>query len=180
MDEGIDTGDCILQRWVAIEPDDDSASLAARLAEVGAPLLAESLRLAHAGQAPRSPQDLAAGSYARKLAKEDGIVDWGLDAVTVWNRQRAVTPWPGAMTGFHGRRLFVIQCRPEHRLPVHAAPGTVLAVEAAGISVACAPGALRVMRVKPEGKAEMTAVDWARGARIGAGEVLRWEKEVLA
>jgi len=168
MDEGIDTGDLILQRWVAIEPGDDAGSLAARLAAIGAPLLAESLERAHAGQAPRRPQDRAAGGYARKLAKADGVVDWGLDAIAIWNRQRAVTPWPGATTAWRERPLQILRARPEHRLAV-GAPGEVVAADAEGIVVACGSGALRLLMVKPEGRDAMPAADWARGARIEPG-----------
>lgn len=172
MDEGIDTGDLILQRWVGIEPVDNAATLGSRLAELGAPLLAESLQLAHAGRAPRRPQDRHAGSYAGKLEKRDGAIDWAHDALTVWSRQRAVTPWPGAATGFRGRRLIVTQAWPDHRLRLSETPGTVVANTTEGVVVACAPGALRVCRVKPEGKPEMDASDWARGARLEVGEVL--------
>jgi len=168
MDEGIDTGDLILQRWVAIEPGDDAGVLAARLAATGAPLLAESLRLAHAEQAPRRPQDRKAGGYARKLAKADGAIEWALDAVTVWHRQRAVTPWPGATTAWRDRPIQILKSRPEHRLVV-GEPGTVVAAAAEGIVVACRPGALRLLEVKPEGRDAMPAADWARGARVEPG-----------
>jgi len=177
MDEGIDTGDCILQEWVPIEPADNTGTLAARLAEVGAPLLAESLRLAHAGNAPRHPQDRAAGSYAPRLAKRDGDVDWTLDAERVWNRQRAVTPWPGAATAFQGRRLVVVAAVPLHRLATGRAPGEVLAAGGGGVDVACASGALRLLRVKPEGRSEMGAAEWARGARLAAGSAFEPPRE---
>jgi len=180
MDEGIDTGDCILQRWVGIEPQDHAGTLSARLAELGAPLLAESLLLAHAGRAPRTPQDLVRVSHAPKLRKKDGVVNWALDAVTVWNRQRAVTPWPGAATAHRGHRLLVMRAWPLHQLEVADAPGTVLDVLAGGIAVACRPGALVVERVKPEGRNEMDAADWARGARIGRGERLAITEEAHA
>jgi len=180
MDEGVDTGEMILQRWLAIEPADHAGTLAARLAELGAPLLAESLLLAAAGKAPRRPQAREDGSYARKLCKEDGVVDWGLDAVTVWSRQRAVTPWPGATTALEGRRLLVTGARPHHRLAVPEPPGTVLAVSREGVTVACAPGVLLVTRVKPEGRSEMGAVEWARGARLAPGARLVLSKEVPA
>lgn len=180
MDEGVDTGDLIFQQWAAIEPADHAGALAARLAEVGAPLLAESLVAAAAGRAPRLPQDRAAGSYAPKLAKKDGAIEWASDAVAVWNRQRAVTPWPGAATSFRGRRLAVVQAWPAHRLQVADPPGTVTRVAARGIEVACAPGALLLTRVKPEGKAEMEALEWARGARVEPGERLETMKEALA
>ena len=180
MDEGIDTGDCMLQRWVGIELSDNAGTLSARLADLGAPLLAKSLQLAHAGLAPRQPQERAAGSYAKKLEKRDGMVDWGTDAVRVWNRQRAVTPWPGATTGFRGRRLLVMQSSPSHMLPVSQTPGAILAVAAEGITVACRPGALLVTRVKPDGKPELSAAEWARGARIEPGESLHIEEEAHA
>jgi methionyl-tRNA formyltransferase len=178
MDEGIDTGDVILQRWAPIEPGDDAGSLAARLASLGGPLLAESLVLAHEGRAPRHPQDRAAGSYAPRLGKEDGAIDWALDAESVWCRQRAVTPWPGAATGFLGRRVQVLASRPLDRLEPGREPGTVVQVSAAGVDVACRPGTLRVLRVKPEGKPEMSAGDWARGARIAPGQSFTHLKEI--
>ena len=169
MDEGVDTGEMILQRWLAIEPCDTAGTLAVKLADLGAPLLAESLLLAAAGRAPRRPQPAGSGSYAGKLRKRDGAVDWALDAVTVWNRQRAVTPWPGATALHDGRRLLVTAGWPHHRLPVPEAPGTVLAVTCEGVMVACAPGVLVVTRVKPEGRKEMGAAEWARGARLAVG-----------
>jgi len=180
MDEGIDTGDCMLQRWVGIEPADNTGTLEARLAELGAPLLAESLLLAHAGTAPRRPQDRRAGSYAAKLTKPDARVDWAMDAVRVWNRQRAVTPRPGAHAAFRGRPLLLMQTWPHHRLAVPEAPGTVLSTTGDGVAVACSPGVLLLTRVKPEGRAEMNAAEWARGARIERGESLEANKEAYA
>jgi len=180
MEEGIDTGDCILQRWVGILPTDDAGSLSARLAELGAPILAESLLLAHAGRAPRRPQEKAAVSHAPKLKKQDGVVSWALDAVTVWNRQRAVTPWPGAATAHRGRRLLLMRAWPHHMLSVADEPGTVLGIFDSGVAVACRPGVLLVERVKPEGRNEMTAADWARGARIERGERLAIAEEAHA
>jgi methionyl-tRNA formyltransferase len=180
MDEGIDTGDLVLQRWVAIEATDDAGSLAARLAEAGGPLLAESLTLAHAGRAPRLPQDREAGSYARKLDKPDGVVDWGRDAVTVWNRQRAVTPWPGAATAFRNRHLLLVRTEPQHLMPLGVAPGTVVEAGRDVVVVACATGALRLITVRPEGRGDLAAAEWARGARVQAGDRLTIEKEAHA
>jgi len=177
MDEGIDTGDVILQAWEPIEPDDNAGTLAARLATLGAPLLAESARLAHEGHAPRHPQDRAAGSYAKKLAKKDGAVDWSLDAVTVWNRQRAVTPWPGASTSFQGRHLLLRRTRPAHTLALDDPPGTVLETTEEGVVVSCGTGALLITNLVPEGRGEQLAVEWARGARIQAGQRLETPRE---
>ena len=164
MDSGIDTGDVIRCARAAVHDDDDAASLAARLAELGAPLLTESVTLAAEGRAPRAAQDRAAGSYAKKLRKEDGIVDWALPARTVWSHARAVTPWPGAATTFRGRRVLLVRSRPEAG-GAAAAPGTLLGSEPKGVRVACADGVLLVTRLKPEGRAELDAAEWAHGAR---------------
>jgi len=178
MDEGIDTGDVILQRWEPIHAEDDAGSLAERLAAVGAPLLVESLERAARGDAARVPQDRRAGSYARKLAKHDGRVDWSLDVETVWHRQRAVTPWPGASTTLRGKPVQLVRTRPLHRLDSGAPPGTILGAHGDGLLVACAPGALDVLALKPEGRAAMAGAAWARGARPAPGE--RFGVEVSA
>ena len=177
MDEGIDTGDVVLAREDAIRDDDDAASLAARLAELGAPLLAESCVLAHEGRAPRAPQDRAAGSYAKKLKKSDGAVDWALPARTVWHHARAVTPWPGATAGYGGRRLLLLASRPESG---RGEAGTVLKSDADGVVVACGEDALRLVKVKPEGRGAQPAAEWARGARLEAGMRMQSGKEYLS
>src|SRR5262245_45661839 len=123
MDEGIDTGDVIACRREPVRDDDDAASLAARLAAIGAPLLAESVVQAAEGRAPRTPQDRAAGSYAGKLRKEDGVVDWSLPSRVAWSHARAVTPWPGATTMFRGKRVILTRALPEEA-SVDATPGT--------------------------------------------------------
>jgi methionyl-tRNA formyltransferase len=184
MDEGIDTGDWILKREVPILDDDHAGSLAARLAEVGAPLLAESLILAFEGRAPRQAQDPASGSYAKKLAKRDGFVDWTLDAASVWHHQRAVTPWPGATTAFRGKHVRLERTRPlgvdvPARKPA-LMPGTVTGVGASGVAVACGAGTLEILELKPEGRAVLGAAEWARGARLAAGETFETLKEISA
>ena len=176
MDDGIDTGDVVLAARESVRDDDDAASLAARLALLGGPLLAESCVLAHEGRAPRAPQDRSAGSYAKKLKKADGAVDWALPAKTVWHHARAVTPWPGATAGHAGRRLIVLASHPAQG---RGAPGEVLAVDSSGILVACGEDALRLTSVKPEGRAACAAADWARGARLAQGNRLDGGKEYL-
>ncbi|MFN8588362.1 MAG: methionyl-tRNA formyltransferase [Candidatus Eisenbacteria bacterium] len=176
MDSGIDTGDVVLVAREAIRDDDDAATLAARLAALGGPLLAESCVLAHEGRAPRAPQDRTQGSYAKKLKKSDGAVDWALSAREVWHHARAVTPWPGATAGHAGKRLIVLTSSP---VAGAGTPGEVLEVDAGGVSVACGDGALRLVQVKPEGRAAQAAAEWARGARLAPGDRLQAGKEFL-
>jgi len=175
MDEGIDTGDVIDCRREPIRDDDDAASLGARLAVLGGPLLADSVVRVAAGQAPRAPQDRAAGSYTAKLRKEDGVVDWSLPARVVWSHARAVTPWPGAAATFRGRRVILTRTQPD--ATGGGVPGTLLEHQGDGVRVACADGALRVLRLKPEGRAELDAAEWARGARPQPGERFETLKE---
>jgi len=169
MNEGIDTGDMILQRWAPIAAEDDAGSLSGKLALLGAPLLAESLVMAHEGRAPRVAQDPDAGSYARKMTKVDGALSFEADAVAVWNHQRAVTPWPGATVSIAGQALRIERCVPEHVLDPGVAAGTVTAIDAGGVVVACAPGALRLLDVRPASRPTLRAADWARGARLEPG-----------
>jgi len=174
MNEGIDTGDVLAMQREPVRDDDDAASLAARLAALGGPLLAQSLLDLAAGRAQRTPQDRSAGSYARKLRKSDGVVDWALPARAVWNRARAVTPWPGATTAHRGARVLITRASP---VQGQGEPGEVLALTPQGVQVACGDGALELQRLKPEGRAELGAVEWARGSRLHPGErFTRWEE----
>jgi len=178
MDDGIDTGDVVLIRESPVSDEDDAGTLAARLAELGAPLLAESCVLAHEGRAPRAKQDRAAGSYAKKLKKSDGAVDWSLPARVVWNHARAVTPWPGATAGFGGKRVIVLASRLE--AGAGGAPGEVRTVDREGVVVSCAEGAVKLTRVKPEGRGEQPAAEWARGARLEPGMCMQTGKEFVS
>ena len=180
MDEGIDTGDMILREEVEIRDDDNAGTLAARLAEAGAPLLARSLVLAFEGRAPRTPQDRARGSYAKKLGKADGAVDWTRDSRAVWNHQRAVTPWPGATTWFRGERVRLERTRVASPAGVRGEPGAVVEIGAAGIEAACGDGSLEIEKLKPEGRALLDATAWARGARLAAGERFNSERTTHA
>lgn len=180
MDEGVDTGDIVMSERVAITPDDDAGTLAAKLSRVGAPLLNVSCLLAASGTAIRTPQDRAAGSYARKLRKSDGIVDWSLDASVVWHHARAATPWPGATAAYEGRRVLVLKSEPRERAAVVKPPGEILGVSRKGVDVTCGQGALRLLRVKPEGRSEQSAAEWARAARVEAGRRFEPWKETVS
>jgi methionyl-tRNA formyltransferase len=180
MDQGIDTGDMILQASEPIRDDDYAGTLAARLAERGAPLLAESLILAFEGRAPRTPQQKASGSYARKLAKSDGEVNWSDSSRTVWNHQRAVTPWPGAGTAFRGDRVRLERTRVASESGASGEPGTVLTLGSAAVNVACGTGTLDILEIRPAGRTRLAAADWARGARLKPGERFVSERSVTA
>ena len=100
MDAGLDTGPIVSQRRTPILPEDDSAMLHDRLAALGAELLLETVPDFVAGRIQPQPQPAEGASYAPKIKKEDGRIDWKLPAKTIWNRLRAFTPWPGAFTSW--------------------------------------------------------------------------------
>jgi methionyl-tRNA formyltransferase len=167
----LDAGDIILQRRVPIDPEDTARTLEEKLARVGAQALVEALDLVARGVAPRIPQDAAQSTYAGKLTKEHGRIDWALPAERLALLVRAMDPWPSAYTFHRGRLLKIWRAR---AVPAPAGtPGTILAVRAGeGIVVAAGEGALQLLEVQPEGGRRMTADEFARGARLTPGERL--------
>lgn len=109
MDEGLDTGAMILQRETPIRADDTAGSLGARLAELGAGLLVETLDQLSGGRAPRRIQDDSLATYAPRLRKEDGLVRWTGAGKQVYNQVRGLDPWPGAYTFWRGSRLKILK-----------------------------------------------------------------------
>jgi methionyl-tRNA formyltransferase len=169
----VDSGDIILQEKVSIDPEDTAGSLSAKLTEVGAALLVEALRQLEAGTAPRIPQDESQASYARKLTKEDGQIDWKLSASQIANRVRGLNPWPGAYTFFSEKehrkmlKLFAVRATPEGAGP----PGKVLTIKDT-LMVAAGEGSVELLRVQPEGRKPMEAAEFLRGHHIGEDTVV--------
>jgi methionyl-tRNA formyltransferase len=112
IDAGLDTGDILLQRELAIRSEDTTETVAPRLAELGAPLMVETLRGIRDGRIPPKPQVDALATLAPILTKEDGRIDWQRTASEIHNRLRAFQPWPGAFTTFRGKTLNVWEAQP--------------------------------------------------------------------
>src|SRR5438034_2835174 len=104
MAEGLDTGDILLQRKIDILPAETGGSLPARLAKLAPNALLDSLRLLAEGNAPRIPQDNILATYASKLKREDGRIDWSEPAEAIERKVRAFNPWPGAFIKLGGRK----------------------------------------------------------------------------
>lgn len=169
MEATLDTGDMLLQREVSIEPGDTTGTLTPKLAAVGAQLLTETLLLLERGTCPRTPQDHARATYAPAITPDDTRVRWGESAERVCNRIRALSPRPGVFATFRGRgvKLWQAQVEPEHA----GEPGRVLAVTRDGVTVGTGDGAVTLQEVQPESGRRMAAADWARGARVRAGDL---------
>ncbi len=171
MDAGLDTGDMILQARTVIRRHDTAAKLHDRLAQMAPALLEKTLDLLETGEAPRSPQDPAEASYAKKLRKEDGHIDWNLSQRAVDCHIRAMLPWPGAFSWIHTAGA-------PKMLKIHSTilsnrasgrPGEVVRVDEHGILVAARVGGLLLRQVQLEGKRAMRAADFARGFNLPAG-----------
>ena len=167
MDEGMDTGDVLLRRETPIGIDETGPELWARLAEMGAALVVETLD--QLDQLVPQVQEHAGATHARPLVKADGVVDWAWTARRLHDRVRGTNPWPSGQTTFRGEVFRVHQTRLIDGTPP-AAPGTVLEA-GPRVVVATGEGAVELMRVQAPNKARQDAADWANGARLAVGEV---------
>jgi methionyl-tRNA formyltransferase len=173
MDEGLDTGPVLLQRAVPIAPDMRAAGLSAELAALGGRLILEALEGVSKGTLAPRPQRLEGVTYAHKISREDGRLDWRLAAAVLARQVRALDPWPGAF--FEGPQ----NKDGSERIRVLAAavlpgasgrqPGTVLDDR---LSVACGEGVLRPLRLQRPGRAPLEAPAFLRGFPIAAGTTL--------
>ena len=170
MTQGLDSGPMLLQRELEIAPEETTPELSQRLAEQGAQLMVETLGRLAAGDLDSRQQDEDLASYAPQLVKADGVVNWRRTARETYNRLRAYTPWPGQSSELRGQRVKLLWARPSSDF-TDSEPGTILGVREGGLGVACGEGTILTLeRVQLAGKKPVTAVDFANGARLLAGE----------
>ena len=160
MDEGLDTGDILLQRKIEVLPIETGASLHDRLAEIAPDSLLESLKLLPSEDLPRIPQDNALATYAPKLNRESGRINWNEPAEVIERRIRAYDPWPGAFTEFDGRKLKIFG---SSIVDLRGKPGEILRRDREFV-VATADRGLSITEVQLEGKRRMSAEEFLRGA----------------
>jgi methionyl-tRNA formyltransferase len=174
MDAGLDTGDMLTWKSTPIFPGDNSQTLHDRLAALGAELLVATIPDYVAGRIIARPQPAEGTTYARKISKEDGRLDWNAAARTLWNRIRAFTPWPGAFTslstGGKSTLLKIWEATIEEQFS--GRPGEVLLGDKTGIVVACGQKALRILTLQREGGRRLSARDFLAGHDLKAGTKL--------
>ncbi|MCO4770393.1 MAG: methionyl-tRNA formyltransferase [Deltaproteobacteria bacterium] len=174
MEEGLDTGPMLLVEEEPIEPEDTASTLGVRLGALGASLLIRTLEEMKAGRLSATPQPSEGVSHAPLLSKEDGRIDWTRPAGLVSAHARGMTPWPGAVCSYRGRKLKV------HQIEVaegSGAAGTVLEAARDGVVVACGEGAVRLLRLQPPGKRALPAADFLNGYPMEPGESLAFATE---
>jgi methionyl-tRNA formyltransferase len=174
IDAGLDTGDILLTREIAIGPDETAPELSARLAALGAALLVETLAALQTGTIEPEPQDHSNATLAPILKKEHGLIDWSMSAEAIHNRARGFLPWPGAYTRFRGQLLHLWRTRVPGEVLTGAA-GTVHVVKRRML-IACSGGAaLEAVEVQLEGRRRLTAEQFVNGVRIADNERLGGE-----
>jgi methionyl-tRNA formyltransferase len=169
MDEGLDTGDVLLQERVEIDAEDDAGSLGERLARVGGVVVVRTLEELSSGTARRVPQDGARATYARKLTPDDRRIDWSRPATDIVNRVRALAPEPAVTTTLRETPLKLFRAR---TADASAAPGEIVHVDREGFVVGAGAGAVRILELAPAGRSRMPAAAFVNGFRPGVGERL--------
>jgi methionyl-tRNA formyltransferase len=171
IDPGMDTGPMLLRRAIEIGAEETAPELAQRMAEMGAPLVTDSLRKLERGEISPIPQDSSQASYAPKLEKEHGRITWDTPVEQIYNRMRGFAPWPGAYTAFRGQSAHIWgRPAPSATAGTTEAPGTLFAGGGA-VYVVCGGGScLSLEGVQLEGRKRITAREFIHGARLLPGE----------
>jgi methionyl-tRNA formyltransferase len=171
INAGLDTGDMLMKAETPIHAGETAVDLSVRLAAIGADLLIETLKRIESGSISREPQKDAEATYAPILKKEDGLIDWNLDATAIYNRCRGFLPWPGTYTTFRGQVLHIWKAKPANDID-SGLPGSVHAA-GRGLVVACGHGtALEIEELQLEGRKRISAEAFRNGQRMTADEIL--------
>lgn len=165
MDAGLDTGPILLQRSVDISATDDTTTVLAALAALGAPALLEALDGIEKGTIVPIPQPAESATYAKKIDKDEARIDWQQSAIAIDRRIRAFRPWPIAETTHAGEQVRIHRARVVASTAGTAAPGTLLGVDQDLLLVACGDGVLGVAELQRAGRRSMTAREFSNGLR---------------
>jgi len=170
MDVGLDTGPMLLKGAVPIGRWTTSVSLTEELAELGAKLVVEAIDKLEKGESPAIPQPDEGMTYAAKLDRTDGTIDWTQSAAEVDRRVRALNPWPGTSFTLNGERIKLLEATPTS---ADGVPGTVIGVAEDGSPIAaCGTGALKLTLLQRPGKAAQDGASFLRGFALPPGTTL--------
>jgi methionyl-tRNA formyltransferase len=176
MNSRMDAGDIILQDDVPVNEDENAGQLEQRLSKLGADLIVRSLEAMKGGRSGFRKQDESQVTFAPKLSPKDGHIDWKRKSLEIQNQVRGLTPRPGAYTMFKGKRLEILEtsANTEYRSTnIESHPGQVVEVDKnKGPAIRTGDGFLALLKVKPQGKKEMSGQEFLRGYRLDVGEQL--------
>jgi methionyl-tRNA formyltransferase len=169
MDEGLDTGDILLQKETTIGDDETAPDLLLRLAEIGAELLSETLK--RFDEITPRKQDDSQATFAPILKREDGLIDWNWNANKIANRVRGFQPFPNSHTSFNSKHLTVWSAKAENIENNKASAGEIITARSGDLIVACGERtALRLIEIQLEGKKRMSVRDFINGSHIKVGD----------
>jgi len=171
MDEGLDTGPVLTRAQIPIADGDNTTSLTSKLSLIAAHLLQDVLPGWEKGQLKPQPQDENGATYSGIITKQSGEIDWHKPADLTWRQVRAFHLWPGCYTSWRGKRLGIIEAKPEAGRS-DAAEGQVVAMAHGGFGVKTGSEILEILVVQLEGKREIAADEFLRGQRQLIGQVL--------
>ena len=175
MEEGLDTGDMIEMYEIAIRPEDNFETMHDKLADLGAYALLSTIKVIESGNIKRYKQDDSLSTYAKKIEKEDCLVDFNKSAENIHNQIRGTSPFPLSFAFLNGKMLkFVSSFLTEKSSD--KAPGTVISLEKGNIYVATGDGVIGIDGVLPEGKGRMKSLDFVNGRKVAVGDVFTLEK----
>ncbi len=173
MEEGLDTGPMLLREETEIGAAETAGELSRRMADMGGRLVVRTLEAMERGEAVPQPQDNAHTTYAPRLTRESGRVDWTQTAREIADRLRAFTPWPGLSAELRGEPVKLVRVDVLHE-PTEAAPGTFLGLRDGRLAVACGPSkgatVLGIRELQRPGRKPLRASDFANGERLRGGE----------
>ncbi|HAM40455.1 MAG TPA: methionyl-tRNA formyltransferase [Candidatus Omnitrophica bacterium] len=175
LNDQLDAGDIAMQVTEPIQSRDTALTLSQRLAARGGDVLVETLAWLERGAVAFRPQDERLATYARKLSKEDGRVDWTRQAVALDRLIRAMVPWPGSSTTWRGESLKLWSVSPRSDPGASGQPGQILAVDQEGIVVATGEGQVTLHELQLAGGRRMAARDFLLGHDLRVGEMLGQE-----
>ena len=170
MEEGLDTGPMLLREETEIGPEETAGELSRRLAEMGGGLMVRTLEAMERGEVVPQPQDDAVATYAPRLTRGSGRVDWNRGAAEIERRLRAFTPWPGLSAELRGEPVKLVRVEVLQE-PAVAAPGTFLGLREGRLAVASGDGTvLGISELQRPGRKPLRASDFANGERLRGGE----------
>ncbi len=173
MDAGMDTGAILTQEKIQIHESDNAQTLHDRLATMGAELLMRTIPDYVAAKIPPRPQPTEGISYAPKIKKQDGQIDWTQPARAIWNRVRGLVPWPGAYTHVPAEPTpYLLKIWEAEPIQQSGTPGQILIADKHGIVVACGQDALRIRQLQLEGGKRLNPQQFLTGHQLRSGQIL--------
>ena len=173
MAEGLDTGDMLLKKEYIIGDEDNFETVHDALALLGADAISETVKMAIEGTLVREVQDDSLSTYAEKITKEEGHLNFSASALTLHNRIRGMSPFPLSYAYLpDGSMLKIVRAKVSDKTPSSAAIGEVISLDGGMITVACGEGAIDILALLPQGKGRMLSRDYINGRKIKVGDIL--------